>query len=209
VFGAFEQGDHAIDQGSHRFGGLGLGLAISQRLVEMHGGKIEAVSAGRDRGTAFTVELPLRLSPTELQAGMGAQRAHVRELSPSEGRRILLVEDHEPTRKTLERLLKRRNYGVVSAGSLSEARARAAEVGFDLVISDVGLPDGDGAELMAELRDRFGLKGVALTGYGMEEDVARCRSAGFVAHLTKPIRVESLESALRDFFMQGVQGVSP
>ena len=83
-------------------------------------------------------------------------------------------------------------------GCIADARKSAADGVFDLVVSDLGLPDGDGTELMAELRDRYGLIGIALTGYGMEEDIARCRAAGFVQHLTKPIRVESLESALRE-----------
>jgi PAS domain S-box-containing protein len=199
VFGAFEQGDHASESSAHRFGGLGLGLAISQRLVELHGGDITAASEGRGHGATFTVKLPLhKTSETETNPSIPIPMP-ARESSSQAGIRILLVEDHEPTRRTLEQLLRRRNYLVVSAGSLEEARTRANEHSIDLVISDLGLPDGDGATLMAELRDRFGLTGIALTGYGMEEDIARCRTAGFQNHLTKPIRVEALEGALREF----------
>ena len=197
VFGAFEQGDHATEQGAHRFGGLGLGLAISQRLVELHGGTIQAFSEGRDRGTSFTIELPLHRYSGVPSVDGNPPLAAIRELNATAENRILLVEDHEPTRRTLAQLLRRRNYSVSSAASLAEAREQAAGATFDLVVSDLGLPDGDGTELMAELRDRFGLRGIALTGYGMEEDISRCRAAGFVAHLTKPIRVESLELALR------------
>lgn len=82
------------------------------------------------------------------------------------------------------------------AASVGEARACAQSGRFDFVISDIGLPDGDGADLMNDFRTQFGLKGIALTGYGMEHDIARCHAAGFVAHLTKPVRVESLEMAL-------------
>ncbi|HEX2852120.1 MAG TPA: PAS domain S-box protein [Opitutaceae bacterium] len=200
VFGAFEQGDHANETSSHRFGGLGLGLAISQRLVELHGGTIEATSNGRDRGATFTVKLPLPKTAASGGSNPGIPvPPAARETSVHEGIRILLVEDHEPTRKTLEQLLRRRNYAVVSAASLQEARDRAAAGSFDLVISDLGLPDGDGATLMAELRDQRGLAGIALTGYGMEDDIARCRAAGFATHLTKPIRVEALEAALGEF----------
>ncbi|MEO7415365.1 MAG: PAS domain-containing protein [Opitutaceae bacterium] len=199
VFGAFEQGDHANESNAHRFGGLGLGLAISQRLVELHGGTITAVSKGRDQGTTFTVKLPLHVGASDGErTPVVAPQASTRQTSPRDGIRILLVEDHEPTRRSLEQLLRLRNYTVVSAGSLSQARERAEAGSIDFVISDLGLPDGNGTTLMAELRDRFGLTGIALTGYGMEEDIVRCRAAGFAAHLTKPIRIEALENALRE-----------
>src|SRR5262249_53234061 len=93
-------------------------------------------------------------------------------------------------------LLRRRHYEVFSAASLKEARAHAAGHDFDLLISDIGLPDGSGNDLMIELRQRDGLRGIALTGYGMEHDIRSTRDAGFDAHLIKPIRIESLEEAL-------------
>jgi PAS domain S-box-containing protein len=197
VFGAFEQGDHASEPGARRFGGLGLGLAIAKRLVEFHGGTIEAESRGRDFGTTFTVLLPLHAALEENRLDANAPAHASPGIANDRELRILLVEDHEPTRRTLEQLLRRRKFHVTTAASIGEARTRADSAVFDLVVSDIGLPDGDGAVLMAELRDYHGLQGIALTGYGMEEDIARCRAAGFVAHLTKPIRVEALESALR------------
>jgi PAS domain S-box-containing protein len=200
IFNAFSQGDHALSSGTHRFGGLGLGLTISRMLVELHSGVIQAVSAGRDQGATFTIEFPNTqveeennnpmppepLPTTDPQTGSKAKS----------GRRILLVEDHEPTRTALAHLLARRDYKVMTANSVAEAQALVRQETFDLVVSDIGLPDGNGYTLMSELRDNFGLKGIALTGYGMEQDVARGQSAGFVAHLTKPVRVESLERAL-------------
>lgn len=197
VFDAFEQGEHATTHGIHRFGGLGLGLAISQRLITLHGGSIEATSEGRGRGATFTIRLPLAAvpGPAPILPPVPAT-APVAE-SKASGARILLVEDHEGTRRALDVLLRKRKYQIVAAATLAEARKIAGKQNFDLVLSDLGLPDGDGTTLMAELRDLYGLKGVALTGYGMEEDIARCRAAGFVAHLTKPIRVEALEEALR------------
>jgi CheY-like chemotaxis protein len=119
-------------------------------------------------------------------------------LKKKSGGRILLVEDHEPTRAALARLLTRRDYKVMTAASVTEARTLARREKFDLVVSDIGLPDGNGYTLMSELRDEFGLKGIALTGYGMEQDVSRGQNAGFVAHLTKPVRMESLEKALSE-----------
>ena len=193
VFTAFAQGDHA-EGGSHRFGGLGLGLAISQKLVELHSGSILASSAGRDRGAIFTIRLPLAAVNQKPEAQNPAPLAGS-QLSAG-GRRILLVEDHEPTRTALAQLLKRRRFTVVTAASLAEARALVAEDRIDLLISDIGLPDGDGYELMDELRQSHGLIGIALTGYGMEEDVLQSKRTGFVAHLTKPVRIQSLDEAL-------------
>jgi signal transduction histidine kinase len=134
VFGAFEQGDHATEQGAHRFGGLGLGLAISQRLVELHGGTIQAFSEGRDRGTSFTIELPLHRYSGVPSVDGNPPLAAIRELNATAENRILLVEDHEPTRRTLAQLLRRRNYSVSSAASLAEAREQAAGATFDLVV---------------------------------------------------------------------------
>jgi CheY-like chemotaxis protein len=112
--------------------------------------------------------------------------------------RILLVEDHEPTRAVLSQLLVRRHYDVTSAGSMAEARSCVDKNNgqFNLVISDIGLPDGSGYDLMQELGERYHLKGIALTGYGMEHDIARARTAGFVVHLTKPVQFQSLDSAI-------------
>jgi len=110
--------------------------------------------------------------------------------------RILLVEDHDATRQTLVKLLSRRQHVVVAVGSLAEARMAAEREVFDLLISDVGLPDGSGNELMTELRSRYGLRGIALSGYGQAGDIVRSREAGFVTHLTKPVMIGALEDAL-------------
>jgi len=112
---------------------------------------------------------------------------------------ILLVEDDEPTRQTLLQLLIRRHHKVIAVSSLAEARQVSCKKKFDVVLSDVGLPDGNGYTLMAELRDSFGLKGIALTGYGMEKDIVNAKKAGFVTHLIKPVNIESLEKALSQF----------
>ena len=195
IFTAFSQGNHTTGNG-HRFGGLGLGLAISQKLAEFHSGQIRATSDGRDKGSTFIVELPL----AQMENADGVA-AHPSDASPesrarTNGIRVLLVEDHEPTRTALTQLLMRRSYKVITAGSIAEARNLAAAQSFNLVVSDIGLPDGNGYDLMAELRKNGDVKGIALTGYGMEQDVARSRDAGFVAHLTKPVSIQSLETAL-------------
>ncbi len=204
VFDAFSQGDHAAVDGMHRFGGLGMGLTISRKLVELHGGIIEATSAGRNRGARFEIVLPVaqtKANKNISEAAVQSATEEVKEtLQKTSGRRILLVEDHEPTREVLKHLLTRRQFNVTAAGSVTEGIAAAAKDKFDLVVSDIGLPDGSGFELMADLRSKYGLRGIALTGYGMEQDVQRSKDAGFVAHLIKPVRMESLEKVLAEVF---------
>jgi len=199
IFDAFSQGDRAA---AHQFGGLGLGLAISRSLVDSHCGRIQAQSHGPGKGSTFTIHLPL-LHVTE-QAKDRPTRRNGETTSFNRKQKqplaILLVEDHEPTRTSLTQLLLRRHHKVAAAASMNEARALAEKQDFDVLISDIGLPDGNGADLMKELGSRSNLKGIALTGYGMEQDVAKSHSAGFAAHLTKPVRIESLDNTLAEIF---------
>jgi PAS domain S-box-containing protein len=197
VFDAFAQGEHA-EKGSHRFGGLGLGLSISRSLVELHHGTIRADSPGRDLGSTFTIEFPLqRLEPAP--QGIDGAGHGVGPATP-QGTvlvSILLVEDHAATRLALERLLTRRNYHVCMAASVEEALDLLARESVQLLISDIGLPDGTGYEIMAAARRKNGaVKGIALTGYGTEEDVQKSQAAGFALHLTKPVTIQALNHAL-------------
>lgn len=128
--------------------------------------------------------------------GTGSNRLRKNRPSVNEAA-ILLVEDHEPTRLAVGDLLRRRRYKVTDAASCAQARSLIQKNDdFRLLISDVGLPDGNGYDLMAEFKKKFGANGIALTGLGKEEDVARSQASGFTTHLTKPVRVESLEHAL-------------
>ncbi|HSI15093.1 MAG TPA: hybrid sensor histidine kinase/response regulator, partial [Chthoniobacter sp.] len=191
IFEAFQQGSNG-----NSFGGLGLGLAITRALVEQHGGHIMAESPGRGLGSTFRLEFPLAASPVALVAGKTGG-AVTSVPARQTGRRILLVEDHEDTRETLSRLLVRRGHQVSPAGSLRAARALAASGEFDVVISDLGLPDGEGTELISYFADS-GRKpvSIAMTGFGMEEDIRRTLAAGFVAHMTKPINMADLDRLL-------------
>jgi PAS domain S-box-containing protein len=202
VFDAFSQGDHAEGGGAHRFGGLGLGLTITKQLVLLHNGRLRATSPGRGAGSTFLVDLPLIKTPPGVAESAPAGRL---EQPPAASawreprRKLLLVEDHEATRQTLARLLGRRGYDVVSAGTLAEARTAAEAQQFEILVSDLGLPDGNGHTLMAELQARRpgAVRGIALSGYGMEEDLIRSRDAGFSEHLIKPVEIQVLEQALR------------
>ncbi|HTI72644.1 MAG TPA: chemotaxis protein CheB [Candidatus Limnocylindria bacterium] len=189
-------------QTTPRLGGLGLGLTISRRLTESHGGSMKASSPGIGMGSSFDIELPLAKRTKTLIAP--EDNGFKPQLPPEDGvspaaprRRLLLIEDHLPTREALHRLLVRRDFEVVNAASAAEAHRCVAESDFDLVISDLGLPDGDGCELFAELRRVHPeLIGLALSGYGMEDDILRSRAAGFSGHLTKPIDINSLARAI-------------
>jgi hypothetical protein len=148
LFQAFEQSGRDI---TRQFGGLGLGLAISRSIVEAHGGKVEAMSKGVNRGATFSVELPLRKSRELNSNGPSAPKKRT-----SRKCRILVVEDHGDTRTSMQRMLQRDGHEVVVAASAREALEVAERENFDLVISDLGLPDMSGNELMAQLRSRLG-----------------------------------------------------
>ncbi len=117
-------------------------------------------------------------------------------MSPATGLRLLVVEDHLDTAELLADLLARRGHRVVIAGCASDALRLASEETFDVVVSDVGLPDATGYDLMKELRARCPIKGIAMSGYGRAEDLEKSREAGFEEHLTKPIMLQKLEQAI-------------
>jgi PAS domain S-box-containing protein len=193
IFEPFEQGLAANDQ---RFPGLGLGLAIARAIVDLHGGHVRAQSAGPGLGATFTVELPVA---SRVAVAMGARQGTppVPEGEPEPPMRLLVVEDDQATLQVLTRLLTRAGHQVTPATTITAAREAAARESFDAVVSDVGLPDGTGFELMEHLHAAHGLQGIALSGFGMEDDVQRSARAGFAAHLVKPVEINDLRRALR------------
>jgi PAS domain S-box-containing protein len=191
VFDAFEQGDLKI---TRQFGGLGLGLAICKAIMEMHGGLIHAQSKGLGTGATFTIELPVAADTKTGDAAAIPPPAPDRHSGPL---RLMLVEDHPDTREVLARMLKGSNYEVKTASSVEAALQLASRESFDAVVSDLGLPDGTGYDLMKQLRDRHGLKGISLSGYGMIEDQRLSQEAGFLDHLVKPVNPGQLMAALQ------------
>ena len=187
IFDAFEQG------GSTQVGGLGLGLAISKALVETHKGTITAESAGRNQGARFTL-----VFPTCEKADVRAAPAASPQLPLRQTMRILLVEDHEDTKRSLTDLLRRRGYHVQSAGDLQSAIDLSAKEEFDVLISDLGLPDGSGIDLMRVLNSQRPVFGIALTGFGMEDDIRKSYEVGFKHHLVKPIDLNKLDSLIQE-----------
>jgi signal transduction histidine kinase/CheY-like chemotaxis protein len=197
IFNAFEQGQSSI---TRRFGGLGLGLAISKAMVNAHGGSIKAESGGKNRGAAFIVTLTTVSTPAAAPAvpePRDPKTAGAKSLQKKgTGPRVLVVDDHVDTCTGMKMMLERRGYRVTVAHTADEAVKKATQE-FDLVISDIGLPDRSGYELMQELSTTKGLRGIALSGFGMESDVSRARAAGFSEHLTKPINFDRLDEAIQ------------
>jgi signal transduction histidine kinase len=194
IFDPFEQGNRSFE---HRVGGLGLGLAISKSLAQAHGGRLTAESDGPDRGSTFIFSMPT-LSPAE--AATVPVRAS-RERS-QQALRILLVDDHEDTCSALEKLLGRRGHLVAVRHNVRSAMEAAVRNKFDLLISDIALPDGTGMDLMMQLRAISNVPGIAISGFGNNGDIERSLRAGFSEHLIKPVKLENLEAAIERTFSQ-------
>lgn len=194
IFNAFEQGQRDI---TRRFGGLGLGLAISKTLIDAHGGRIHVQSSGKDQGATFSVELNTVETPVERDGRAEVPSVDRKPKPAVANRRVLLVDDHQDTCLGMKRMLERRGYEITIAHSAEQAVEKMRTQEFDLLISDIGLPDRSGYELMREVRVNKPLPGIALSGFGSEEDVNQAREAGFAEHLTKPINFERLEKTIQ------------
>ncbi|MFZ0916661.1 MAG: ATP-binding protein [Candidatus Udaeobacter sp.] len=188
IFDPFEQGNRSFES---RFGGLGLGLAISKSLAQAHGGTLTAQSEGSDRGSTFTLSMQT-LSPAEAPS-VSSQRTSE---ASQHALKILLVDDHEDTCAALEKLLVRRGHLVAAAHTFRSAMEAAAHNNFDLLISDIALPDGTGIDLMMQVRAIANIPGIAISGFGNNGDIERSLQAGFSEHLIKPIKLENLEAAI-------------
>jgi len=170
-----------------------IGLALARAVIEAHAGTIKAEEAGASvtlpGGMALIVDLPVAATP---------EREGNKNQAIPGMLRILLVEDHQDTQLVLANLLRRSGYHVMIAGSVREAKEIIARGPVDLLISDIGLPDGTGMEIMAGLKESGAVPGIALSGYGTPEDIQKSKEAGFAVHLVKPVNVRVLEQAVLD-----------
>jgi two-component system CheB/CheR fusion protein len=192
IFEIFRQADSGTSRSQS---GMGIGLAVVQQLVELHGGSVSAHSDGAGKGATFRIRLPRSvdtkrpLTPV-LDLGIGALR----------GMAVLVVDDSEDTTEMVQRLLEIGGASVCAATSGFEALKLAREKQFDVVLSDISMPGMDGFEFLSKLRKLPGkqdLPAVALTGFGRPEDVQRASEEGFYAHLTKPFDLQALSALLQ------------
>jgi PAS domain S-box-containing protein len=189
LFQPFEQGSEEVVR---RSGGLGLGMALSKALLDAQGAQISASSAGADQGSTFTINLRYVSAPTRPRGGGKPSVGLKSEHAPSRSLHILLVEDHADSAEVLAQVLRGMGHKVEAVATVAAALSVFGSREFDLLVSDIGLPDGTGIELIRKVRERFNKPAIALTGFGMDEDIARCRDAGFDAHLTKPVNFQKL-----------------
>lgn len=188
LFTPFEQGEKTT---TRRFGGLGLGLVIVKGIVDLHGGTIAATSPGKDQGTTFTIELAVASGEIPHQPLSIEKEANVA------CQRILLVEDHPDTLRIMARLLTSSGHHVLTAADFKEAMAKIDSEDFDILVSDIGLPDGSGLDIMKALRGKRSVKGIALSGFGHDDDIRRSKEAGFTEHLVKPVDFHVLNRAIK------------
>jgi len=185
IFDLFVQGQRGLEREG---GGLGVGLTLVKRLVELHHGTIQASSAGPDRGSVFTMQLPLPGSGSgETPAGPAARGLH-----------ILVVEDHEDSREMMRHFLEGAGHRVSEAADGSTAVAEALRLAPDVAVIDVGLPGLDGFEVARRIREAqlSSIRLIALSGHGLPRDRSRAIEAGFDEHLVKPITPDRLLGAL-------------
>lgn len=198
VFEMFRQGDA---RASREHAGMGIGLALVQQLVQLHGGSVVATSEGLGRGTRFTVSFPEKTEETK-----GIALAPTPSCESLDQLTVLAVDDDEDTTALLRYLLEMNGAKVTTANSGIEALGLAREANFDVVLSDISMPTMDGFEFVRRLRSLPGkedVRVVALTGFGRKEDIEQAENEGFVAHLTKPFDVEALLAFLSRLSHQG------
>lgn len=191
IFEIFRQADSGTNRAQS---GMGIGLAVVQQLVELHGGSVSAYSEGIGKGATFTIRLPRSMqtksAPSAVELGIGTLH----------GMNVLVVDDSEDTTEMLQHLLEMGGAKVNVATSGFEALQLAGEKKFDVVLSDISMPGMDGFEFLRKLRELPGkadVPAIALTGFGRPEDVQRASAEGFYGHLTKPFDIESLGRLLQ------------
>lgn len=200
IFDLFVQSDRTLDRSQ---GGLGIGLAVVKRLIEMHGGEVTARSPGVGKGSTFEIWLP-RIARPQASSSRGTELKAPR-------RRVLIVDDNADAANSLAFLLNMQGHEAEAVYGGKDALKRIESFRPDVGLLDIGLPEMDGYELARRLRSMSQLDGirlVAVSGYGQAEDLQRTRAAGFDDHLVKPVDLPSLERALTGIPAAGVESDS-
>jgi hypothetical protein len=195
IFGAFEQADPSV---SRQRGGLGIGLTICKAIVDLHGGSILAESAGPGKGARFSVELPVMRAIEETAP---KNPEPIKKLANSI--RLLIVDDHEDTRRVLRRLLESLGYSVATAGSATAALSHVTVNEIDVLVSDLGLPDASGHDLVRQVQRIRNVPAVAISGFGSAVDIQNSLDAGFYAHLIKPLDFNLLHATIQRAMHEG------
>jgi signal transduction histidine kinase len=186
IFDLFVQSDRSLDRSE---GGLGIGLSVVQRLVRMHGGEVSAASAGPGRGATFEIRLPQIPPPQE--------PTRPRPRPTIQPQRILVVDDNADAANSLAEFLRLDGHVTEAVYSAKGALQSVASFGPNVVLLDIGLPEMDGYQVARQIRSAAsGVRLVALTGYGQTEDTQRTRSAGFDAHMVKPVDLDALQGVI-------------
>lgn len=191
IFSLFEQGEQKL---TRRFGGLGIGLSICRAIIELHGGRILASSEGENRGATFTIDLP-HTRPAVMPESVVPPISNDRIVRKPH---ILLVEDDQPTANVLARLLRSLGNNVSVSHSAGGALRAFEEGSFDLILSDIGLPDASGWDMMRQMQSIRPIRGIALSGFVADEDTQKSLEAGFRYHLRKPISIQQLAATLTE-----------
>jgi CheY-like chemotaxis protein len=203
VFDLFVQGERSLDRGE---GGLGLGLTLVKKLVELHGGTVSARSAGKGQGSTFTVKLPLHAPPASTTASAAATGPDVPAVGTGQPR-ILVVDDNQDAADILAEALRLLGHETVVAADGAQALDIARAQPLDIAILDIGLPGMNGYELAQRLREIQGaIRLVALSGYGQDRDRAASTQAGFARHLTKPVELKELSEVIAEYQASAPRG---
>ncbi|TWT99444.1 Sensory/regulatory protein RpfC [Botrimarina colliarenosi] len=209
---AFDRFRQADATATRRYGGLGIGLSIVKSLVELHGGAVSVVSEGADRGSEFTVTLPIVQTPDSTPRAaseshlQNRDRDHAKSLA---GVQVLLVEDDSDTRRTLQRVLTNSGATVTAVSDATQALMSLGENQFSVIVSDIGMPDVDGYQFIKLVRDLPPASGgktpaIALTAFARSEDRDRALQMGYDAHLAKPIEARELVQAILELRREGI-----
>jgi CheY-like chemotaxis protein len=193
VFDVFVQGEQALDRSQ---GGLGIGLSLVQKLVQLHGGTVDAASPGNEQGSVFTIRFPLAAQGSQHESITAATASN--EIAPCT---ILLIEDHDDGRMVMGMMLGAYGNQILEAANGTQGLSIAESRQPDIALVDIGLPGMDGYEVARRLRANpatAGIKLIALTGYGSSADTQRALDAGFDMHLVKPVDSDRLLAAIHD-----------